>query len=162
MGFLNDLTPGLDWNNDESVPLDPNKVADGTHHAFVYDCKVVDLTAKGKGKSLVITYKMADDDQNAKVEKDEWRAIPVVTADGQFASDKDRTAATWLKRRLVSLGVPETKINDVDPKDLVGTEVYVTFKTKEQWQNVTDVKVATAEGTPSATTQSAASLSDIL
>lgn len=162
MGFLNDLTNGLDWSNDEVVPSDPNKVADGQHHAFVYDCKVMDLTAKGKGKSLVITYKMADDDVNPKVQKDEWRGIPVVTADGKFASDKDSTNATWLKRRLLSLGVPESKINDLEPKDLIGLEVYVTFKTNEQWQNVVKVELVNGATGNSAPAQTASSLSDLL
>lgn len=158
MGFLNDLTPGLDWK--EGV-TDPNRVTEGKHHAFVYEAKVMDLTARGKGKSLVITYKMAGDDQDSGKTVDEWRGIPVVSADGQFASDKDRNNASWLKRRLIDLGVPEDKINDIQPNDLVGTEVYVTFKNNGAYQNVSKVEVVGADGM-TASTQNAASISDLL
>lgn len=158
MGFLNDLTPGLDWNEGVS---DPNRVAEGKHHAFVYNVKVMDLTARGKGKSLVITYKMAEDDAEKGKTVDEWRGIPAVTADGKFATDKDATNASWLKRRLQDLGVPEDKINTIEPNDLVGTEVYVTFKNNGQYQNVAKCEVVGAGG-QTASSASAASISDLI
>jgi hypothetical protein len=159
-GFLNDLN--VDW---DKVSSNPNTVSDGTHHAFVFDAKVVDLTAKDKGKSLVITYKNAPDDSEPGKQKDEWRGLPVVTADGKFASDKDANNASWLKQRLLSLGVPESKIGDLDPGDLVGTEVYVTYKTKGEWQNVVNVKLASDSENGDATAaagNNASTLSDLL
>lgn len=162
MGFLNDLVPNVDWTDSATVPSDPNIISDGAHHAYVFDAKVIDLTARGKGKSLVISYKMAEDDKDRGRIKDEWRSLPVVNPDGQFASDKDRNSATWLKRRLLDLGVPESKLNELDPSDLVGTEVIVTFKTNGQWQNVVNVKLATDGNEVTGATANASSLNDLL
>lgn len=135
-GFLNDL--GVDWG---SVSTD-NSPSDGTHRCFVTKSEV--RTKKDGSKSWVFTYRVADGEPQAGRTKDEWRPIPNVR-DGKFVTDKDESNAGWLKQRLMSLGVPESRIGTVTPVDVQGAEVYVTLVTKTNnsgtFQNVTNVKL---------------------
>lgn len=137
-GFLNDL--GLDWN---SVPT-TNNPSDGTHRCFITKSEIRTKQADGS-KSWVITYRVADGENEATRTNDEWRPIPNVK-DGKFLTEKDETNARWLKQRLMSLGVPESRVGSTSPKDLLGIECYVTFKTnstsKGTFQNVVAVKLA--------------------
>ena len=138
-GFLNDL--GVNWD-DVSTSNDP---PDGTHHCFVVKSEI--RTRKSdQSKHWVFTYKIAEGEPHQGRTKDEWRAIPVVNPETKkFASERDEQNASWLKQRLMSLGVPEDRIGVVTPADVQGTEVYVTLVTKTTnkgtFQNVTNVKL---------------------
>lgn len=136
-GFLNDL--GVNW---DEVSTD-NSPVDGTHRCFVVKSEV--RTKKDGSKSWVFSYKVAEGEPQAGKVKDEWRPIPNVR-DGKFVTEKDATNASWLKQRLISLGVPESRVGTVTPADVQGTEVYITLKTTTNnsgtFQNVTNVKLA--------------------
>lgn len=137
-GFLNEL--GLNW---DAVPT-TNNPSDGTHRCFVTKSEIKTKQAD-QSKSWVITYRVADGEKEQGRTNDEWRPIPNVQ-NGNFVTEKDETNARWLKQRLMSLGVPETRVGSTSPKDLLGIECYVTFKTnttsKGSFQNVVNVKLA--------------------
>lgn len=121
-GFLADLE--LD-----KVEDDPNAFPDGTYNAYLTEAKVVSLKDVAQGKRLVLTYKIYDGDHKGKA-IDEWKSI------NKF--DDARTKA-FLKKRLLSLGVPEEKLASVQPSDLAGIAVRITKKQNGQYANVTNV-----------------------
>ena len=121
-GFLADL--GLD-----EIDEDPNAFPDGTYNAYLTEAKVVNLKDSAKGKRLVLTYKIADGPHKGKT-IDEWKSI------NAFDSARDKA---FLKSRILSLGIPESRISSLDVNDLVGTEVRITKKQNGQYRNVTNV-----------------------
>lgn len=146
-GFLNDLDLG-DTN------ADPNYIADSKYRAFVYQSEV--RTKKDDTRAWVITYKIAPDQKHAGQTQQEWFDL----------LPKDSTAPnaelkrSFLKKRILSLGVPESKIGQVNPNDLIGTEVSLTIKHKDGYQNVGNVDLA--EGGSSTQTITTADVADLL
>jgi uncharacterized protein involved in high-affinity Fe2+ transport len=138
-GFLADL--GLDEIDD-----DPNAFPDGTYNAYLTEAKVVALKDAAKGKRLVLTYKIFDGDHKGKT-IEEWKGI------NKFDSARDKA---WLKSRMLSLGVPEDKINSISPDDLTGIAVRITKKQNGQYRNVTNVVLGHA-GEEEATVSAASS-----
>jgi hypothetical protein len=149
-GFLNDL--GLD-----NVEADPNYISDGPHPGFVFDSKVV--TKKDNTKSWVITYKVAPEDESfAGKTQDEWYNVTNPSADQK----------SWLKKRVLSLGVPESKVGAFDPAEVIGTAVFFNIRHKNGYQNVGEVTLrdeatgeAVAQAAP-AQAAPAATVSDLL
>ncbi len=120
-GFLNDL--GLD-----NVEADPNYISDGPHPGFVFDSKVV--TKKDDSKSWVLTFKVAPEDTNfAGKTQDEWYSLTNPSAQQK----------SWLKKRVLSLGVPESKVGAFDPAEVIGTAVFFNIRHKNGYQNVGEV-----------------------
>lgn len=121
-GFLADL--GLD-----DVETDPNHLPDATYLGYVTDAKVVHYKDSSKGKALVFTYKVSEGEHRGKT-IDEWKSAN---------SFDEPTKKSWLKNRLVSLGVPDSKMGSVSPEDLTGIAVKFTVKQKGEYRNVTFV-----------------------
>ena len=119
MGFLADL--GLD-----TIESDPNAIPDNKYPAFVYDAKVVKYKDTSKGQALVLTYKIADGAHKGKT-VDEWKSCNPFD---------DARQKGFLKQRLVGIGIPESKINDLDPDDLKGLPVTITTKKNGEYTNV--------------------------
>jgi len=128
----------------DNVEADVNHIADGVYPAFVYESTtVVAKTGKNAGKtSWVVTYKIAEGQFKGRTQQ-EWFSL----------DPANETVKPWLKRRILSLGVPETKIGDFQPADVVGTAVTVKIQTKDGYQNVRDVKLR--DESEAATTASA-------
>jgi hypothetical protein len=125
-GFLNDL--GLD-----NVEADPNYISDGTYPAFVFSADV--RTKKDKSKSWVLTYKIAPESpKHAGQQQQEWFDLE---PKGENAEMKK----SFLKRRVLSLGVPEDKINSLQPNDVVGIKVAMSIVHRNGYQNVGTVTV---------------------
>lgn len=124
LGFLADL--GLD-----EVESDPNHLPDATYLGYLTKVKVQPYKDKAKGKAIILTYKVSDGEHKDKT-VDEWKSAN--------SFDEPRKKA-WLKQRLLSLGVPESRMNAVNPDDLVGTAVLFTVKKNGDYINVTSVKL---------------------
>lgn len=135
-GFLNDL--GLD-----EVNADPNYIADGKYRAFVYNSEV--RTKKDDSKSWVLSYKIAPDQKHAGQVQQEWFDLAP-------KGDNAELKRSFLKRRVLSLGVPESKIGSVQPNDLIGLEVSITIKHSGSYQNVGTVELAGGATSASAST----------
>jgi hypothetical protein len=149
-GFLNDL----DLDN---VEADPNYIGDGQWPAFIFDSKVI--TKKDQTKSWIITYKVAPDSkQYAGVTQDEWFAL-TVEKDGSLIAQPDQTKKSWLKKRVLSVGVPESRVKEVTPAEIIGTPVFITIRHKGNFQNVVDVVLrdeSTGEAKPTAVPEQSA------
>lgn len=129
-GFLNDL--GL-----ENVSADPNHIADGLYKAFVFNSEV---RAKRDGsKSWVISYKIAPGQQHAGQIQQEWFEL-------EPKGENVELKRSWLKRRVLSLGVPEQRVGSVDPGDFIGTEVNVKIVHRNGYQNVGEVTLVADGG----------------
>lgn len=125
-GFLNDL--GL-----ENVEADPNYINDGTYPAFVFSSEI--KTKKDQSKAWVLTYKIAPDSpKHAGQQQQEWFDL---APKGENAEIKK----SFLKRRVLSLGVPEAKIDSINPADVVGIKVAMSIVHRNGYQNVGNVTV---------------------
>lgn len=128
----------------EDVEADQNFIADGTWPAFIYESTTVTAkTGKNTGKpQWVITYKISEGKFSGK-QQQEWFSL----------DPTNEKVKPWLKRRLLSLGVPESQHGSFNPPDVVGTAVMVKIATKDGYQNVRDVKEKdAATSTPNVST----------
>ena len=119
-----------------SAADNPFEVPDNTYDCFLTDA-VVRKSKDGTKKGLALTYRVASGDHEGK-NISEWKTIPE-PEDPANPSAEDKQAMSWLKQRMLSLGVPEARMNSVQPSDLVGTHVYVTVKNKDGYTNVRNV-----------------------
>lgn len=156
MGFLADL--GLD-----TVESDPNAIPDNKYPAFVFAANIVKYKDTSKGQALVLTYKIADGPHKGKT-VDEWKSA------NSFDTVQQKG---YLKQRLVQIGIPESKLNELDPDDLVGLPVTITTKKNGEYTNVRyaaardendlgDANSAPVSNGASSSAGSSASIADLL
>lgn len=132
MGLFGDLDV-------ESAADDPFKVEPGVYEATVTDVAVGPTKDGSKtGMTIIFTISPTDEDNAGKTVR-EWKQIPM-PADPKKLSADDKRAMSFLKSRLLDLGIPETRVNDVLPEDLIGKEVTITVKQgKNDFMNVSRV-----------------------
>jgi hypothetical protein len=131
-GFLNDI--GLD-----SVEADPNYIPDGMYKATIVKSEIQGKKS-GDGNNWIITYAIQEGAQASK-QQSEW-------FDLNPSGDNEALKKSFLKKRVVGLGVPESKINEVDPTYFIGQKCVVSIKHKNGYQNVSDVRLADASSEP--------------
>lgn len=132
MGLFGDLDIQSAADNPFAVP------------ANTYECTVTGVKVgptKDESKvGMTLTYTI----QSGEYEGDditEWKEIPQ-PADPHNLTPQERKSNSWLKQRLLSLGVPEDRVNDVEEDDLVGVDCVVTVaEGKNGYMNVTRVEV---------------------
>lgn len=127
------LFDGLDVASAQDNPFD---VAPGTYPAVV--TKAEARPTKGGDKvGLNIEYTISDPDSEMHGRKvTEWKQIP--QASGELTG-KDAQAASFLKQRLMNLGIPESRMNDIEGDDLIGIECVISVKKNGEYTNVTKV-----------------------
>lgn len=132
-----------------SAADNPFAIPDDTYEAYVFEVKVGKTNPKdGKQPQvgMTINYKIASGDHEDKMIS-EWKRIPtkaeLESADKKTKQDADR-AASFLKARMLDLGIPGDKINSVESEDLVGIHCSVTTRTVNGYSNAS--KVALWEG----------------
>jgi hypothetical protein len=145
-GFLNDL--GL-----HSVSADPNAIPDGKHPGYVAAIKIQEPnpTSNNNHRALIITYKIDENhpDLNGR-SKTEYKTMPnmveikndltgEVTFD--FATPEDSKHASYLKQRMLSLGVPEQELGNVQIEQITGTPVWFTVAARGEYHNIVAVSV---------------------
>jgi hypothetical protein len=118
----------------ESAQNDPFKVDDGTYHATVTGAKVAPTNA-GDKIGLTITYKITDEGDMEGKDVKEWQNIPQ-PADPQNPTTEEKRSASYLKARLLALGVPADGMNKMQPEDLLGTDVIITVAEKDGYTNI--------------------------
>ena len=143
-GFLNDL--GL-----ENVEADPNHIADGKYEAFVFNSEV--RTKKDGGRSWVITYKIAPGQTHSGQQQQEWFDLAPT-------GDNAELKKSFLKRRVLSLGVPESQIGTFNPGDVMGLKVAIAIVHRNGYQNVNSVELM-EDGALSASTASPSASPDL-
>ena len=137
MGIFGDLD--LD-----TVASDPFKVEDGTYEADVTGATVGE-TAKGDKIGLTIKYTITDGDSPMFGRSiTEWQHIPQPSGE---PTPQELRSASFLKSRLISLGVPENEMNSMQPEDLLGISVVVTVREKDGYTNITRLILADQDPT---------------
>ena len=124
MGIFGDLDV-------ESAADDPFSVPDNTYYAYVTDM-VAKESQSGK-KGLNIEYTVSAGEHKGKKIR-EWKRIPE-----DLNSDENKQAASYIKSRMLDLGIPAERINSATKDDVTGKFVAVTIKSKGEYQNVTKV-----------------------
>jgi hypothetical protein len=122
-----------------SASDDPFKVPANTYNAVVSESKVAD-SKDGSKKGLVLIYTVEDpgSEHHGKNVR-EWKTIPQ-PADPKNPSGEDLRAMSFLKARLLDLGVPEERINSIQPDELIGKEVTIDVREgKNDFMNVNSV-----------------------
>ncbi len=130
--------------------------------ADTYDAIISEVNTKeSKGyKYLAITYTVNSGEYEGR-EKEEWKRLPVTdnTEDEYYVNTtKGKQAMSFIKQRLGSLGVPESRMNEVKPEDLVGTEVMLTLEKKGDYTNVKSVELKGAPSIPGGFSQEGAAV----
>jgi hypothetical protein len=133
MGLFGDLDVASAADNPFEIP------------ANTYECTLTDVsvgpTKAGDKVGMTLKYTIQGDGDYADMDITEWKEIPQ-PADPQNLTAEEKRANSWLKQRLLSLGVPETRVNSVEVDDLLGTDLTVTIaEGKKGYMNVTKVEV---------------------
>lgn len=108
-----------------------------------YACVVSKAEAKptraGDKVGLNLEYTITEGEY-AKRSITEWKEIP---KPGD-TSARAEAAKSFLKIRLASFDIPESRMNSVKTEDLIGLKVYVTVQTKGEYTNVRRVTTDSA------------------
>jgi hypothetical protein len=134
MGLFGDLDVAAADDNPWAVPAN-------TYEADVYLVEVKKDRNENKGLSII--YKITSGDHRGKTVS-EWKIIPN-PADPENLTPEERQAASYIKMRLASLGVPESRMNDVNVNDLMGLAVTIKVTVNGDYTNVARVELR--EGT---------------
>lgn len=118
----------------ESVP---DALPDATYSGYVVDLRVVNAKPPKTGRSLVFTYRNDAPGTPLDGERvDEFKS----------ANPGDTTQQKrFLKQRLESLGIPESRMSSLTKEDVVGKAVFFTMKTNGQYHNVSKVELRSPE-----------------
>lgn len=130
MGLFGDLDVAAAEDNPWAVPAN-------TYEATVFTVEV--KADKNGNQGMILVYKIASGDHEGKTVS-EWKTIPT-PADPKHPTAEEMKAASYLKMRLTSLGVPETRINSVEIGDLEGIPVTITVTVNGEYTNVKRVEV---------------------
>jgi hypothetical protein len=128
MGIFGDLDV-------QAAADDPFAVDDGTYNATISACEVKPTKDETK-TGLILTYTITDEGNMTGRKVSEWKQIP---KPGDSNAD---SAASWLKQRLLSIGIPSDRINSFEPDDAIGIDVVITVKNNNGYANVNKVVLA--------------------
>ena len=145
-GLFGDLDIASASDDPFGIPLD-------TYEAVV--SKVEKTRNKNDdGDFLVFYYNITGGAAYTAIGQDvqEWKKIPTkaeLESDDKETKGKAERGMSFIKQRLISLGVPEARVNQVKPEDLVGTEVYAKIGPGNQgYPSVKEVKLREDSATP--------------
>jgi len=98
-------------------------IPDGERDLTITDAN--DTISQKGNHGLVL--ELTDDETKETLET--WQNIP-----DSGDPDKDATSAKWLKRLFKSLEIPEERMSEVEPEDLIGIEITATVYTQVSGQ----------------------------
>jgi len=116
MGLFGDLDVASAKDN-------PNEIPPNTYHCVVTKVATAP-TRNGEKLGMTITYKILSGDYEGK-SFTEWKEIPQPVDPRNPTKDEER-AISFIKQRLVSLGIPSDQMNSLKPDDLIGIEADVS------------------------------------
>jgi hypothetical protein len=117
-----------------SADDDPFKIPAGVYPTIVTEVSVVDNADKTK-KSLVIKRTIVEGGKAGRILQT-WHNIPKRLSPEDMAlmtdeaKQKYQEALSFLKKEMLNLGVPESRINQTKPEDLIGLPSVLTVKHK--------------------------------
>lgn len=120
----------IDWGN---VQDDPFQIPDNSYVAYVTKVSV-GPTKAGDKIGMTLVYTIDGGEYNGR-DVTEWKAIPQI-ADPKNPTVEEARSLSFLKQRMLQLGVPEARIASVSPEDLVGIRCVITVRTKGEYTNV--------------------------
>jgi hypothetical protein len=115
---------------------DPWSIPDDTYEATVSNVEVARTNAETK-LGMTIQYTITSGNASGQLVT-EWKRVP----ERNNPQADDNRAGAFLKQRLLSFGIPESRLNEVKPDDLIGLDVYITTRTglnKKNGQKVVNV-----------------------
>lgn len=130
-----------------SAADNPFSVDPGTYSATVSNVELKDSKA-GDKTGLFFTYTITGDGPMVGRSVSEWKTVPQ-PENPKSPTAEEAQALSFLKMRLASLGIPEARMNTVTPDDLIGIDVVITVKQKDEYTNITKVVLATGVATNS-------------
>lgn len=136
-GLFGDLDVASAEDNPWAVPANTYKM-----NVF----KVEKKNDKNDNPGLLITYRISEGDHEGK-SVTEWKVIPTPADPNNLTAD-EKKAQSYLKMRLASLGIPESRMNTVGPEDLEGLEVIVKVTVNGDFTNVNRVELADSAAAP--------------
>ncbi len=139
-----------------NVEADPNSIPDGRYEGKVLRSQYVHVP-KSNTVSHVITYQVTSGDHKG-ASRDEWFRLgtgPQFAEDGKTIVGLDEFTMSdqqksWYKKRFLDLGVPEDKVDSVEPGDLVGIPVAFGVKRNGEYVNVNFAEKMTGEASAEA------------
>ena len=130
MGIFGDLDVASAADNPWLVPAN-------TYEMTVYTAEV--KRDKNEALGLELVYKISSGEHEGKTVR-EWKIIPE-PADPKNLTAEENKAASYLKMRLLSLGIPESRMNAMNVNDILGTEVVVKVTVNGEYTNVARVEL---------------------
>ncbi len=125
------LFEGLDV---ASASDEPWGVSVGWHKFVITKCEVKP-TQKGDKKGVNWAFQVIEGTDKGSTHTD-WQWVPAASD----TSDEAERAKKFLKQRMVLLGIPQDRINQVGPEDMVGIEGYMEIK-KDKNDNLRIVNI---------------------
>ena len=120
----------------ESAEDDPFAIPDNTYDCFLTDVKV-GPTKAGDKQGMTLEFTIAEGDhQDKRIQ--EWKRIP----DPAKPLEDDERAKSFLKARMLDLGIPAERVNSVTADDLLGIHCFVSVKNNNGYTNVRKVTLA--------------------
>jgi hypothetical protein len=139
-GFLNDIA------EDVAKAENPNHVPDGVYPAFIYESGVKEI--KGVQR-WVINYKIAPNNGPAS-----GKTVGEMFTLKPTGPNRDMQLS-FLKARLVSLGVPESRFGEFEPGEIQGWAVTIKVATSNEYTNVKKMELRDENIAPNVSAQSA-------
>lgn len=140
MGIFSDYDIDID-----SVKENNFDVADGVYLFTVAEAEVLDGTAnKPDDTFFIIDYQLEDENGDAAGQKREWFTL---AQDGDATTKRAKQSVSFLKARLVSLGLKGAQLVDFDGSEIVGKTGSLQLKTTPskngggEFQNIRNVRV---------------------
>lgn len=122
-----------------SAADNPWVIPDNTYPAIV---SKVEVKANKSGNMAMYFYFTVTEGEHSGFEISEYKRMPSKKDVDQLSVAEASKATSYIKQRLASLGIPESRMNSVDVDDLVGIECYVSTKEKDGFVNVRTVNLA--------------------
>jgi hypothetical protein len=131
MGIFGDLDVASADDNPWAVPAN-------TYEASLYTAEV--KRDKNEILGLELIYKISSGDHEGKTVR-EWKVIPE-PADPKNLTPDEKKANSYLKMRLRSFGIPESRMNTMNINDILGLEVIIKVTVNGEYTNVSRVDLA--------------------
>lgn len=111
-----------------------------------YACVVSDLEIKENSKGnmgMTFKYKVIQG-EHKDFEITEYKRLPSSKDKDQMSEANKNKAMSYIKLRLASLDIPESRMNSVEKGDLIGKECFVSTKVNGDYVNVRNVTTDSA------------------
>jgi hypothetical protein len=128
MGIFGDLDVASASDNPWLVPAN-------TYEANIYSAEI--KRDKNENLGLELIYKIANGEHEGKTVR-EWKVVPE-PADPKNMTADEKKQTSYLKMRLRSFGVPESRMNSMNINDILGLEVIIKVIINGEYTNVARV-----------------------